>query len=100
MIWQKKFLTRIRNMTHNKFAHYSPDGSIDDELKKLKTEPASHWEKRGEKMALDLFKYTYETVPAYKKFLEDNGINGELVTTIEDFKKLPTTTKDNYLRKY
>ncbi|HEU0201405.1 MAG TPA: hypothetical protein VFR86_13350 [Burkholderiaceae bacterium] len=38
------------------------------------------------------------TVPAYRKFLLERGIEAESVRTIEDFTRVPVTTKDNYQR--
>ena len=73
---------------------------IDGELEKLKTKPASFWEKKGEKTMLELFKYTYATVPAYKKFITKHKIIASDIKSIKDFSLLPLITKDNYLRKY
>ena len=39
-------------------------------------------------------------MPAYKKFLKEKGIDPRKIKTIEDFKKLPHTTKQNYVLKY
>lgn len=66
----------------------------------LKTKPESYWVKRGEKAALRLFHEMSERVPAYKKFLKEHKVRPSSIKTIEDFKKLPTINKDNYLRKY
>ena len=73
---------------------------IKDLEKKLKTEPEDFWVKRGEKMALGLFKKMSKRVPAYKDFLEKNKINSDKIKTIKDFKGVPFIDKDNYLRKY
>jgi phenylacetate-CoA ligase len=66
----------------------------------FKNKPESYWLARGEDMALKLFHDMSNRVPAYKYFLAENNINPADVVTIEDFKKLPTIDKDNYLRKY
>jgi phenylacetate-CoA ligase len=66
----------------------------------LKTKPASYWEKRGEKAALELFHEAAVRVPAYKDFLKKNGIKHQQIKTIEDFKTIPTIDKKNYLRAY
>lgn len=66
----------------------------------LKTRPEQYWVKRGEKAALELFHEMAVRVPAYKKFLKENNLNPSSIKTIEDFKKIPTVDKDNYLRKY
>lgn len=67
-------------------------------LNKLKTKPENYFLKRGEKMALELFQQMSRRVPAYKSFLKKNKIDPKKITTISDFKKVPTISKDNYLR--
>ncbi len=67
---------------------------------KLKSLPEYFWMKRGEKMALGLFKQMSSRVPAYKDFLKKKGITAEKVKTMADFKRVPTLDKDNYLKKY
>jgi len=69
-------------------------------LKDLKIKSSNFWMNRGEKMALNLFHDMAQRVPAYKKFLKKNEIKHELVKNIEDFKKVPTIDKKNYLLKY
>ena len=54
----------------------------------------------GFKEALKLFKETARRVPAYKLFLKKYRLNPERVKSCEDFKKIPATDKDNYLRAY
>lgn len=66
----------------------------------LKTKPESYWVKRGEKAALKLFHKAAKSVPAYKDFLKKNNIDPTKIKTIEDFKKVPSVDKDNYLRQY
>jgi phenylacetate-CoA ligase len=58
------------------------------------------WEKRGEEAALKLFHYAAKTVPAYKKFLKEHGLRASSIKNIDDFKKVPLMTKENYLKKY
>lgn len=72
--------------------------NIDRELHDLKTRPATHWEQRGETMALELFQFVYKTVPAYKKFLKKHKVDGAKIKTLADFKKLPLIDKATYLR--
>lgn len=69
-------------------------------LNDLKTKPEQYWIKRGEKMALHLFRQMAERVPAYKDFLLKNKVKPEKIKAIKDFKSIPTINKDNYLRKY
>ena len=68
--------------------------------KLLKSEKPSFWQKNGERMALALFKAASARVPAYKDFLKRNKINPGKIKNISDFKQLPQTKKDNYLRFY
>lgn len=83
-----------------RFHFLVPPRSMDAVLRDLKTKPASQWEKKGEQMALKLFEYTYKTVPAYRRFLCSHGIDGNKIRTIQDFKTLPITDKESYLKKY
>lgn len=83
-----------------KFNYFNLPRNIDNELKKLKTKPASYWEKRGNNIMLKFLKYVYSTTPAYKKFLKKYKINPINIKTIKHFEALPQITKDNYLRKY
>lgn len=54
----------------------------------------------AETAVLELFHQTVSTVPAYQAFLHSQGIHPASIKTIADFKQLPLTTKDNYLRNY
>lgn len=54
----------------------------------------------GQGKALELFHEASKRVPAYKKFLKEHDIRPGSVKTFDDFTKLPTIDKDNYLRKY
>lgn len=51
-----------------------------------------------ESSALTLFHHVAATVPAYKAFLTEHGINPASVQTYTDFQQLPLLTKENYLR--
>lgn len=66
----------------------------------LKSSPEKYWNKRGKKAALKLFHQMAKRVPAYKKFLKENGVNPARIKTIKDFHLIPPVDKDNYLRKY
>lgn len=70
------------------------------ELRSLAHKPASLWQKRGDAMALRLFRYAYDTTPAYKAWLKKHEVNPASIRTIEDFKRLPMTDKSSYLRAY
>lgn len=69
-------------------------------LSAIKTKKESYWLDRGERMALKLFWEMSRRVPAYKDFLKRRKIKADQIKTIQDFKKLPTLDKDNYLRHY
>lgn len=58
------------------------------------------WEEIGGEKALETFHEAAEKVPAYKKFLAENGIDHREVVSLEDFKKVPPVNKENYLRRY
>ena len=76
---------------------------LDDTLKfkrDLETKKESFWIKRGELMALNLFKRAARDVPAYKDFLKKNKVDPAKIKTIADFKNTPTISKVNYLKKY
>jgi phenylacetate-CoA ligase len=51
-------------------------------------------------MALSLFHEAAVRIPAYKNFLKDHNIDHKNIVSIADFSKVPSTNKDNYLRKY
>ncbi len=71
--------------------------SLLSDVKKYKQ---PYWTERGEAAALKLFHEAATRIPAYKDFLEKQGFDPDSVVTIEDFQKVPLTSKDNYLRKY
>ena len=82
------------------FEFFTTRPTIDTVLKELKTQPAGHWERRGERYALAVFRYAYKTVPAYRKFLKAHGVDGDKIKTLADFKTLPVMDKETYLKKY
>lgn len=49
---------------------------------------------------LELFERTATTVPAYAKFLREHGVEPARIRTLEDFRKLPLTTKANYHHRF
>lgn len=83
-----------------KLEKFNNNLNLDAELKWFRKYDAIYWAKKGEKLPINLFHFINQTVPAYKKFLIDNNVNSHSIKTIDDFKKLPIITKDNYLRKY
>ncbi len=54
----------------------------------------------AERRALALFESVAATVPAYRAFLAEHGVDPAAVRTVEDFRTLPLLTKDNYLRRH
>ena len=57
----------------------------------------------GERRPLDvvsLFRDVAATVPAYRKFLADAQIDPAAVQSVEDFRRLPMTSKDTYQHRY
>ncbi len=59
-----------------------------------------HSRERPETYLLDFFRGVVRDVPAYRKFLEREGVDPERVTTLADFAALPPTTKANYQRAF
>lgn len=78
------------------FFSYNPREDL-EQFSKLPTET---WLKIGEQKALENFQTVAKAVPAYRDFLAKNKVNPDSIKTIEDFKKIPLVTKDNYFRKY
>ncbi|MEU6727054.1 phenylacetate--CoA ligase family protein [Nonomuraea wenchangensis] len=49
---------------------------------------------------VELFQRVAATVPAYGAFLAEHGVDPARVRTLEDFRRLPMTTKDGYVRRH
>jgi len=49
---------------------------------------------------VELFRRVAASVPAYRAFLRDHGVDPGAVRTFADFERLPPMTKDNYHRRY
>lgn len=79
----------------NKFSENAPQL-----LRELKEKPESYWVERGEKETLTLFHEMADRVPAYNDFLKKNNIDAVTIKTLEDFKRVPITNKENYLLHY
>src|SRR5947209_5307899 len=54
----------------------------------------------AERRALAVFASVAATVPAYRAFLAEHGVDPAGVRTFADFRTLPLLTKDNYLRRH
>lgn len=74
--------------------------NTDKILRRIKEKKSDYWIKAGEKASLKLFHDVAEKVPAYKDFLRKNKINPSKIKDFKDFKFIPTTSKENYLRQY
>ena len=57
-------------------------------------------EEAPEQAVLALFHTVVTSVPAYRSYLSEQGIDPASVQTIEDFKRLPQITKKNYQLRY
>ncbi|MFA5290775.1 MAG: hypothetical protein WC385_00450 [Candidatus Paceibacterota bacterium] len=67
---------------------------------RLSSKTSNFWVKERNERALDLFHRAAEQVPAYKNFLARHKINHKKIKTWNDFQKVPTINKKNYLRYY
>ncbi len=62
--------------------------------------PAEAWEGLGQKTAMDVFQETLEKVPVYSDFLKQQKFDPKTIVSFEDFAKVPTSDKYNYVQKY
>lgn len=81
-----------------RLAYIFPAAAVSRGLADFHLKPASFWERKGQKMALSLYSFCKEHVPAYRAHLEKAGALETAVNTIRDFRKLPLVSKDSYLR--
>lgn len=87
------------------FYNHEPDSLAEPysakEIMSLLTEAdEGFWRKTGEKRSFDLFQKAAARVPAYKDFLKKHDLNPASIRTAADLKKVPVTSKKDYLRKY
>ncbi len=61
---------------------------------------ARHQSESPEEAVLALFRSVAETVPAYRLFLQEQGIHPASIRTFADFQTLPLINKQNYNRRY
>lgn len=73
------------------------EGFLGSRLDDVLARPAAG---EAEQRALALFASVAATVPAYRAFLAEHGIDPAAVRDIDDFRALPLLAKDNYLRRY
>jgi phenylacetate-CoA ligase len=57
----------------------------------------SHGETTPEQAALELFHAVVDSVPAYRAFLAEQGIDSSAIRTVEDFRSIPQSSKKNYI---
>src|SRR5262245_29687187 len=60
----------------------------------------AHLRTDPERAALELFWSVARDVPAYRDFLALHGVDASRVVGPEDFRRLPFTTKEEYLRRH
>ncbi len=68
-------------------------------LAKLHLNESADWLRAEKGHLLALFKRMAVGIPAYRKFLRENGVRSASVRTMEDFASIPAMTKKNYLQK-
>jgi phenylacetate-CoA ligase len=78
---------------------YTPESSLRI-IKDIQEKKSAYWMKEREKTALRVFHEAAVRVPAYKDFLKKNKVDPDKIETMNDFVKLPTISKSNYLRQY
>jgi phenylacetate-CoA ligase len=59
-----------------------------------------HRRKGAEAFLIDFFQGVAREVPAYRAFLEKAGVSADAVRSIDEFARLPPTTKENYHRAF
>ena len=67
---------------------------------KLETAPRERIAELQLERLKKLVDYCWENVPFYKKKLDDAGIRGEHIKSLEDIEKLPFTEKDDFRNNY
>lgn len=90
----------MRQKSKKQFIYFKMPKFVEQTLGDIKERPASFWQKRGQKKAMELYRFSVATVPAYGKFLRNHSINPTSISTIKDFLQLPVMDKKVYLREY
>jgi phenylacetate-CoA ligase len=54
----------------------------------------------AQRLVLELFHSVANHVPAYRQFLQEQGVDPHFIQTFADFQSIPLTTKSNYLQRY
>ena len=88
----------------HKYARTFSDNFLDYDIKNLETHLKTFSEEELENVAanraLSTFQKAADRVPAYKDFLKKNKVNTVAVQSIEDFRRVPVTNKENYVLHY
>lgn len=86
-------------MANSKVALVFPAPAVRATVSDLVKKNAAYWENKGKRMALALFSYARENVPAYREHLKKADFDAKKpVRTMRAFMEIPAVTKDNYLR--
>ena len=86
-------------MKRKSFA-YPTYGTPAEDIAAFRKKPAAHWESEGRKMAIKLFRYCAENVPAYKRMLLQKNVSASAIQSHAHFANVPIITKASYLKKY
>ncbi len=73
---------------------------VEDEIKFFINTNKNDLVKKSQENVLKGFHQYAPKIKGYMKFLKERSINIDNIRTINDFEKLPITTKDNYILKY
>jgi len=76
------------------------DFSVKKYLDALSKSGIGYWNQLGFKRALRIFKSASKRIPAYRDFLKKNHINAAKIISQEDYSKVPTVNKKNYISQY
>lgn len=97
-------MSKLVNLKHDEFLNNSQINLAKFDIKTLEkyfqTKSESYWQNIAKKNAFNLFQVTANKVPAYKDFLHKHKIEPSKIKSIEDFFKIPITTKENYIQQY
>jgi phenylacetate-CoA ligase len=74
--------------------------TADAKASELAGVPEHVWLRRGRGNALAAFRRAARSVPAYRAFLREHSIVPSDIRTFDDFLRLPTTSKENYLLRH
>lgn len=97
---EKKILSAFDFKKKKNWIQFFYDFDIDGFERLLREKNERFWQNQGERRALKIFHAAAESIPAYKDFLKRNKVNHERVKTIDDFKAVPITDKNNYINSY